>query len=487
MNDPFVLDTTPRALPANNELEQALLATILYDNAAYDAVADFLKPEHFADVLHGRIYEAAGKVIERGERASVLSLRALFEDEEPLPGMTGPQYLVEITNAAGYPREAGNYGRDIRDLYRRREAILGFQDTIDDLHEFDLDRPAETIIEETQGALDEILSAGDRGGLALLETRVEGALAQIEEAYKAQGTGAAGLTTGLARLDRKIGGLKPGKVYVLAGRTAMGKTACAEGISMAAARAGKRVAFFSLEMTAEDLIQREISRLTGIDSSKVNNGWLTESEMDQVIATRAALADLPIHIDDSTGVSVAGIRARARRMQRAGGLDLVVIDYLQLMGDENLGRGVQRHEVIGAITRGIKTGIAKDLGVPVILLSQLNRQVESRDDKRPHLGDLRESGSIEQDADVVLFLYRHIYYLRQETPQRRQGETSEKFEARERHHQEQVSRAIGKAEIIVAKQRNGPTGSVHVEFDGPRMRFHEDEAAGPEMEPEIAF
>ncbi len=480
-------DPVPRPLPAASEIEQALLAAILYDNGAYDAVADILKPEHFSVEFLGRIYEAAAKLIERGERASVLSLRATFEHDEPLLGVSGPQYMAALYEDGDWRvNQAGSYGRTILDRFRRREAILGFRDTIKDLHECDLDRSAETIIEETQGALDALLSAGETGGLELLETRVEGALEQIQEAYKAQGTGAAGLSTGLTRLDRLIGGLKAGKVYVLAGATAMGKTSCAEGIAYTAARAGKRVAFFSLEMTTEDIIQREISHITGIDSTKINNGWLSEAEMDQAIGTRAEIAALPFRIDDNSTISVAGIRTRARRMMRAGGLDLVVIDYLQLMGSDQRARGMQRYEEIGQMTRGIKTGIAKDLRVPVILLSQLSRQVDSRDDHRPHLSDLRESGSIEQDADVVIFLYRAIYYLKQETPQRRVGETTEKFDAREHHHQELVSRAIGKAEIIVGKQRNGPTGSVQVEFDGPRMRFHEDEPVAVNQE-EIEF
>ena len=484
MSDPFTLEDGPRELPTNFEIEQALLGILLVDNGAYDQVADVLKPEHFADELHGRIFEVCAKVIERGETASVLSLRAAFEADRPMEGMTGPQYLVEITVNAGGARQASQYAATLVDLYRRREAILGFQDTIKDLHDIDLDRPAETIIEEAQGGLDEILGSGDRGGLELLEQRVEGALEQIQEAYKAQGTGAAGLSTGLSRLDRLIGGLKPGKVYVLAGRPSMGKTALAEGVSYGAARAGLKPAFFSLEMTAEDVIQREIARLTGIDSSKINNGWLDEAEMDQVIGTREALKALPLQIDDTSNVPVEGMRARARRMQRAGGLDLVVIDYLQLMGAEYFGGGPKRHEVIGHITRSIKAGIAKDLGVPVLLLSQLSREVERRDDKHPHLPDLRESGDIEQDADVVMFLYREEYYLRNDKPQRRAGETDEKLEARERIWYERIERMRGKAEVIVAKQRNGPTGSVTVEFDGPRMRFHEGEA---ESQEEIPF
>ncbi len=482
-------DTTPAAaLPMNYEAEQALLGAILDDNSAYDAVAGVLKPEHFADAAHGRIFAAAAKLIERGETASVITLKSMFDRDEALAEVGGAKYLVRLQASTVTLVNAGEYGRTILDLFHRREAILSLHDTIEDLHEFDLDRPAETIIEETQGTLDALLGSGDSGGLEPLGDRVEGALEQIQEAYQAQGTGAAaGLSTGLKRLDRMIGGLKPGKMYVLAGSTSMGKTSCAEGIAYAAARAGKRVAFFSLEMTTEDIIQREISRITGIDSSKVNNGWLSDPEMDQVVQTRGELVALPLYIDDSSTISVSSIRARSRRLKRAGGLDLVVIDYLQLMGSDLRARGVQRYEEVGQMTRGIKTSIAKDLRVPVILISQLSRQVENRDDKHPHLSDLRESGSIEQDADVVMFLYRAIYYLKQETPQRRVGEQTDKFEAREHHHQVLVSRAIGKADIIVAKQRNGPTGNAQVEFDGPRMRFHDGDETASENQEEIPF
>ena len=477
----------PRTLPANGEIEQALLGILLVDNAAYDQVADLLLPRHFADALHGRIFEACAKLIERGQTASVLSLRATFEADEPMPGVTGPQYLVELTLAAGGTRQAGQYAETLVDLYRRREAILGFGETVEELYDVDLDRTAEAIIEAVQGDLDGILTSGDSGGLELLEHRVEGALEQIEAAYKAQGTGAAGLSTGLKRLDRLVGGLKSGKVYVLAARPAMGKTACVEGIAMDAARAGKRVAFFSLEMPTEDLIAREISRLTGIASDKINNGRLSDPEMDQVVRTREALAALPLHIDDTSTISVSGMRARARRLQRAQGLDLVVIDYLQLMSGETQGHWVNRTEEVGQITRRIKTNLARDLGVPVILLSQLNREVEKRDDKRPHLSDLRESGSVEQDADVVMFLYREEYYLKNDKPQRRANETDERLETRERIWGDRLERSKGKAEIIVAKQRSGPQGSVTVEFDGPQMRFHEGEDGVVEPQEEIPF
>ncbi len=497
MTDAFTIDAPePRPLPHNGELEQALLGILLIDNAAYDQVADTLRPEHFADPLHGRIYEAVVTLLERGQAASVLSLRTQFEADQPFENMTGAQYLVHLTFSAGGPRQAAQYATELLDLWRRREAIAllglpskgpGIQNTADDLCDVDLDRSAETIIEEAQAGLDEVLGAGDRGrGLEPLGDRVDGALEQIQDAYKAQGTGAAGLGTGLTRLDRLIGGLKRGKVYVLAGATSIGKTSMAENISFAVARSGARAAFFSLEMTTEDVIQREIARLTGIDSSKINNGRLSETEMDQVVQSRSALAALPLHIDDTSTLGVAGMRARARRLQRAQGLDLVVIDYLQLMGDGNRPRGMQRYEEIGQMTRTIKTGLAKDLGVPVILLSQLSRQVDTREDHRPHLSDLRESGSIEQDADVVMFLYREEYYLKNDKPQRRAGETDEKFDKRERDWCDRINRMGGKAEIIVAKQRNGPTGSVTVEFDGPRMRFHEgDDAETPQEE--IAF
>ena len=492
MTDPFTLDDAPRPLPANGEIEQALLGILLVDNSAYDQVADTLRPEHFADALHGRIFEAIGKLIERGQTASVLSLRATFEADEPMAGVTGPQYLVQLTMAAGGTRQAGQYATTLVDLYRRREAIAllglpskgpGIENTVDDLCYIDLDRPVETIIEESQGALDAILGSGDQGGLAPIGTRVEGALQQIQDAYQAQGTGAAGLGTGLSRLDKLIGGLKPGKVYVVAGATAMGKSSLAENVAFGAGAAGKRVAFFSLEMTAEDTIARQISRLTGIDSTKINNGWLSEAEMDQVIQTRETLSTLPLHIDDTSAITVAGIRARARRMQRKDGLDLVVVDYLQLMDAETQGHWVNRTEAVGQMTRRIK-GVAMELRVPVLLLSQLSREVDRRDDHRPRLSDLRESGTIEQDADVVMFLYREEYYLKNEKPQRRAGETDEKFEGRQRIWNERLERTRSKAEIIVAKQRNGPTGSVTVEFDGPRMKFHENEPVDQE---EIAF
>ena len=484
-------DQTPRPPPVNYEAEQALLGAILDDNYAYDAVVDFLSPTHFADAVHGRIFAAIGKLIERGEAASVITLKTLFDQDEALAEVGGAKYLVQLQQNTITIVNAEHYGRTIIDLFRRRESIATYADTIDEMYECDLDRPAESIIEANQGSLDAMLGTGERGGLELLGRRFEGALEQIEEAYKAQATGASGLSTGLSRLDRKIGGLKKAKVYVLAGRTSMGKTSLAENIAFTAARAGKRVAFFSLEMTTEDVIQREISRITGIASDKINNGWVSETEMDRVIDTRAGLQDLPLLVDDSSDVSVSAIRARARRMKRAGGLDLVIIDYLQLMSGDRMGGRVQRYEEIGQITRAVKTGIAKDLKVPVLLLSQLSRQVENRDDKRPHLPDLRESGSIEQDADVVLFLYREEYYLRQESPMRKQGETVETFEKRERNHAERSVLARGKAEIIVAKQRSGPTGTVHVQFDAPRMRFHEGEDGPAEVEPvsqeEIVF
>ncbi len=475
-----------RPLPLNYEAEQGLLAALLEDNMAYDRVAAFLRPKHFADAAHGRIFEAIGKLIERSQQANAVTLKAQFDQDEALADVGGAGYLAKLQASVITVVNTADYGRTIYDLYLRRELIDTAKDALSNAYDHDLDRGAETIIEEAQAGLDTLLGAGDRGGLALLETRIEGALEQIEAAYKGQGI--AGVSTGLSTLDSKIGGLKPGKVYILAGRPSMGKTALAENIAMHAARAGKQVAFFSLEMSTEDLIQREISRITKIDSDKINNGRLNEQEMEQVIGAREVLASLPLHVDDASGISVAGMRARARRMKRRGGLDLVVIDYLQLMSDETLWRGANRNDEVSAITRGVKTSIAKDLDVPVLLLSQINRQVEGRDDKRPHLADLRDSGSIEQDGDVVMFLFREIYYLSQNEPRRKPNESSENFAGRCFLYEKQLIDMAGNAEVIIAKQRSGPTGSVTVQFDGPMMLFYDSAALAEDQDqhqPEI--
>lgn len=463
-----------RPLPLNYEAEQGLLAALLEDNLAYDRVADFLRPTHFADAAHGRIFEAIGTLIERSQTANAITLKAQFDQDDALAEVGGSAYLAKLQSSAVTIVNTAHYGRTIHDLYLRRELIALGEDAVSNAYDHDLDRPPEAIIEETQVGLDALLGTGDSGGLGLLEDSIEGTLEQIQGAYQAQGTGgAAGLSTGLSRLDARIGGLKRGKLYILAARPSMGKTALAENIAMHAARRGKQVAFFSLEMTVEDLIQREISRITRISSDKINNGRLSEQEMDRVIGARKALSGLSLRVDDSSGISVAGIRARARRMKRKDGLDLVIIDYLQLMSDETLWRGANRNDEISAITRGIKSGVAKDLDVPVLLLSQINRQVESRDDKRPHLADLRDSGSIEQDGDVVMFLFREIYYLAQEEPMKKPNESAEKYLGRKNHHSFMVTKALGQADIIIAKQRSGPTGTVKVLFDGPTMQFHE--------------
>ena len=458
----------PRALPADNALEQGLLAAIFADNAAYDAVADFLKPEHFSDALHGRIFAACAKLIERGERASVLSLRLMFEDDVP--------YLVKISADGGWRvNQAGSYGRDILDMYQRSEAIMGLENAADDLSTFDLDRTAETIIEATQVHLDDILGAGAsaKGDLVPAQDAVDQALAQIEEARRRHATGRlVGLTTGLRDLDRILAGLHPGEMTIIAGRPSMGKSALAAGIAHVNACEGETVGFFSLEMTAAQIQKRLLSLRTGVPFARIRSGDLDDAEAGRLVAERDRLGALPLHIDDSRARTVPAIRSRARRLKRKHGLGLIVVDYLQLMTGAGRTRS-NRQEEVADMTRELKV-LAGEMEVPVLALSQLNRQVESRDDKRPQLGDLRESGAIEQDADVVLMIFREEQYLRDREPTQKEGEKFPAFEERRFAWEERLSRVSGKCDLIVSKQREGPTGSVHIECDMTVMRFADE-------------
>ena len=460
-----------RALPpVNYEVEQALLGAILENNDAWDRVADTLLPVHFSDAVHGRIYEACGQLIQRGEQANALTLQSYFKADESLVQVGGADYLAKLQSSTITVVNAADYGRHITELWLRRNALEMGEDLADQAARPDYMEPASRVIETHIDRLSSLLEVGanGEGALAQVGDLMDPTLAEIELAYKGDKR-SRGLATGLAALDGKIGALMPGKMVVLAGRPAMGKTALAENIAWRAAENGRRAAFFSLEMGREDLIKRAISRRTGIPITRMDRGELSGEEMDQVVRSGRELRDLPILIDDSAR-SVAAVRARARRALRRGGLDLVVVDYLQLMEDAS---ARDRTDEVTRISRGIKMHVAKDLGVPVLLVSQLSRANEQRDDKRPMLSDLRQSGAIEQDADAVLFVFREEYYLAREEPMQKANETADKFDDRVRTWERALERARGKAEIIVAKQRSGPTGTAHLLFDGPSMRFRD--------------
>jgi replicative DNA helicase len=479
-------DTAYRAPPVNYEAEQALLGAILSNNRAYEKVADFLRPEHFADELHGRVFEACGKLIERGQTANAVTLKNLFEQDDALTEVGGAQYLAKLQSGTVTIINAADYGRTIYDLYLRRELIDLGEDVVNDAFEHDLDQTAGQQIEAAEQKLYNLAEAGQtEGGLSPFKSAVIEAV-NMAEAARSRDSHVAGVSTGFKDLDRLLGGLHHSDLLILAGRPSMGKTALATNIAYNAAAARRRdtapdgttvespqvVAFFSLEMSAEQLATRILSEQTNVRSDAMRRGEIKEEEFDRIFETSRHLYTLPLLIDDTPALSVPALRTRARRLKRQQGLSLIVVDYLQLMQGPPGLRSENRVQEVSEITRGLKA-VAKDLDVPVVALSQLSRQTEQRDDKRPQLSDLRESGSIEQDADVVMFLYREEYYLAREKPTQRANEKDDDFRKRQAAYNERREEARNKAEIIVGKQRHGPIGIIELQFTGEFTQFND--------------
>jgi replicative DNA helicase len=471
--------TTPyRQPPTNIEIEMALLGAILTSNRAYERVSEFLEPTHFTELVHGQIFAAAGKLIERGQRADPVTLKNLFDQEDALAEVGGAQYLARLAASAVTIINAEDYGRTIHDLFLRRQLIDLGEDVVNDAYDADLDNSALDQIEATEQKLFDLASSGQHeGGFQPFNRTLAAAIDLAQAAYKREGR-LTGVTTGFPYLDSLLGGLQKSDLIILAGRPSMGKTALATNIAYNAARAhrieeddagnrieveGHRIGFFSLEMSAEQLATRILAESSGVPSDKVRRGAINNDQFGKVFQASQELARLPFFIDDTPALSVAAIRTRARRLKRTHGLDLIVIDYLQLLRPSHGQRPENRVQEISAITRGLKA-LAKELDVPVLALSQLSRAVEQREDKRPQLADLRESGSIEQDADVVMFIYREEYYLdRQEPPD----------DDLERHSkwQERMDKVHNLAEIIVAKQRHGPIDKVKLVFQSELTKF----------------
>ena len=431
-------DALYRSPPSNDEAEQALLGAILANNAAYEKVSDFLRPEHFADAIHGRIYEACGKLIERGQIANAIQLKNLFEQETALADVGGAQYLAKLQGSYVTIINAADYGQTIHDLYLRRQLIALGEDVVNEAFEQDLDTPAARQIEVAEEQLYNLAEAGQtERGLTLFKHAVIESLHMTEAALQRDGS-LAGVSTGLTDLDRLLGGLHSSDLIILAGRPSMGKTALATNIAFYAAnnpreerdaegnpvRIPEVVAFFSLEMSAEQLASRILSERARLPSDKMRKGEISDEEYDRLFEASRTLHETPLFVDDTPAVSISQMRTRARRLKRQHGLSMIVVDYLQLMQPSSK-RSDNRVQEVSEITRGLKA-IAKDLNVPVLALSQLSRQVEQREDKRPQLSDLRESGSIEQDADVVMFVYRDQYYAERAEPTQRDDETDEK-------------------------------------------------------------
>lgn len=470
----------PRTPPHNLDAEQALLAAILSNNLAYEKVSEFLRPEHFYNLVFGKIYGAIITLLERSQRADAITLKHFFTNDPEIAQMGGADYLAQLTGSFVSIINAADYGHTIHDLYLRRQLVNVGTDVVNEAHQGDVDVSAIEMVENAEQKLFQLATTSDtRGGFVSLGHSLHIAQTMAEAAFKSDSK-ITGVTTGLRDLDKKLGGLQRSDLVILAGRPSMGKTALATNIAFNAAKAfhesggknGAVTGFFSLEMSSEQLATRLISEYARIPSNDIRRGQIRREELHKMVEGIKEIERLPLYIDDTPALSIAALRTRARRMKRsAHGLGLIVIDYLQLMQGSGSGRSTENRVLeVSEITRGLKA-IAKELDVPVLALSQLSRAVETRDDKRPQLSDLRESGSIEQDADVVMFVFREEYYHSRSEPMRKADESDEKFNRRHAEWQERGEKIHNIAEAIVAKQRHGPIGTVEMKFEGAFTRF----------------
>ena len=472
---PAVAEPTFRTPPHNIEAEQALLGAILVNNDAFDRVSDFLRAEHFSEELHRRIYEIGSQLIRAGKIATPVVLKSYVGDHDLGGGMTTAKYLARLAAEATTIINAAHYGRTVHDLALRRDLIVIGEEIVNTAYDAPPDVEPRGQIEEAERKLYAIAESGQfAGGFQTFGEAVVSAVTMAANAYNREGH-LSGIATGLTDLDAKMGGLQASDLIIIAGRPGMGKTALATNIAFNIARAyrsetqddgttrttnGGIVGFFSLEMSSEQLATRILAEQSGVPSYKIRRGAITEGDFQRISDAATEMQRLPLYIDQTGGISVAQLVARARRLKRQRGLDVLVVDYLQLLsGSKGKDNRVQE---ITEITTGLKA-LAKELNVPVVALSQLSRQVESRDDKRPQLSDLRESGSIEQDADIVMFVFREEYYLKNKQPR----EGSEEFIK----WQNEMERAHGRAEVIIGKQRHGPTGTVELAFEDEVTRF----------------
>ncbi|KHJ54216.1 replicative DNA helicase [Aureimonas sp. OT7] len=466
-----------REAPSNIEAEQALLGAILVNNDAYYIVHDFLKPDHFFEPLHREIFGKASEMIRMGKIANPVTIKTFLAANDKVGDITVAQYLARLAAEATTIINAADYGRGIYDLALRRSLIRIGEEMVNDAFDAPLDMEPKKQIEESERKLFELAETGRYdGGFQPFSDAMALAI-EMAGAAKDRDGGLSGISTGIREMDRRLGGLQPSDLVILAGRPAMGKTSLVTNIAFNIANAyepaeqadgsfkaknGGVVAFFSLEMSAEQLATRIISEQSEVSSSKIRRGNITDAEYAKLVACTEMMQRAPLYIDQTGGISIAQLAARARRLKRQRGLDVMVIDYVQLMQGSSKRASENRVQEITEITTGLKA-LAKELAVPIIALSQLSRQVESREDKRPQLSDLRESGSIEQDADVVMFVYRDEYYLQNKEPK---PGTEEHLK-----WQQAMNDARGKAEVIIAKQRHGPTGTVPLAFQAEFTRF----------------
>ena len=452
-------------LPNNIEAEQSIIGSILISNEIFDEINTFVSSKDFYDPMHQRIFSAIEKLIYSGMLANPITLKNHFENDEDKINI--PEYLVKITKFSTSNRQAIEYSKIVYDLYVKRQLIKLSEEIIDTAKLNDIDKNSQTIIENSEKSLFDLAEKGSFSNtIVKFDEALKLTIDMASTAYK-NDEGIVGVPTGLRDLDEKLGGLHKSDLLIIAGRPSMGKTALATNIAFNAAKKfqqdGKKtsVAFFSLEMSSEQLSTRILAEQSRIKSNDIRKGRISEDLFDKFIETSKDISELPLYIDETPAISIAALCNRARRMKRIYGLDLIVVDYIQLMTAVNSRRDGRVQE-ISEITQGLKA-LAKELSVPVLALSQLSRAVEQRDNNKPVLADLRESGSIEQDADVVMFVYREAYYLERKEPRPATVEYAE--------WQAKMSEVSNMAEIIVGKQRHGPTGNVFLEFEPMFTKF----------------
>ncbi|WP_375668686.1 replicative DNA helicase [Bartonella sp. AP36NXGY] len=461
-----------RQLPHNIEAEKALLGAIIINNNALDSVSDFLKAEHFFEPLHQKLFDIISQIIQNGKVADPITIKPFVENDAKIGDITVYNYVVRLAKEAVTIINTKDYGSVIYDLFIRRSLInLGTQ-VVNRAYDVSVELTTSQQIETVENQLFELAEKGKYGGgFENFDTAIAKAL-NMASAAKKRSSRLSGIATHIKTLDEKMGGLQASDLIILVGRPGMGKTSLATNIAFNIANARKRdnsqaneggiVGFFSLEMSTEQLATRIISEQIKVSSSDMRRGNISEEQFAKIIHAMRSLQTIPLYIDQTGGVSIAQLSARARRLKRQHGLDVLIIDYIQLMTSGSKRSLENRVQEITAITTGLKA-LAKELNIPIIALSQLSRQVENRTDKRPQLSDLRESGSIEQDADIVLFVYREEYYLKNEEPKESTAEYNK--------WQEAMEQAKGKAEVIIAKQRHGPTGIVPLAFQSDFTRF----------------
>jgi replicative DNA helicase len=454
-----------KELPNNIEAEQSVIGSILVTNEIFDEISTIISSTNFYDPMHQKIYNAMESLIYKGMLANPITLKNYFEDEKD--DLDVPEYLVKITKFSTSVRQAIEYSKIIYDMFVRRELIKISEQTIDSAKINDLDTSGQNIIENSERLLFDLAEKGSfNSSLVKFDDAMKQTIEMASAAYKNEG-GIVGVPTGLRDLDDKLGGLHQSDLIIIAGRPSMGKTSLATNIAFNAAKhiqdSGKKssIAFFSLEMSSEQLSTRILSEQARIGSNDIRRGRISDEQFDKFLETSKNIAELPLFIDETPAISIAAMSNRARRIKRLHGLDMIVVDYIQLMRGTTYNKDGRVQE-ISQITQGLKA-IAKELGIPVLALSQLSRQVEQRDDHKPQLADLRESGSIEQDADVVMFVYREGYYLQRKEPREATVEHAE--------WQAKMNEVAHLAEIIIGKQRHGPIGKVTLEFEERFTKF----------------